>query len=489
MRIFGTGFRGPVRVFFDVQQQQAIEAIIVGRTDTQIDIITPSVNLVGGQQLVATIHVITAAGTDFEQRLTLLNGFTFRKEILTPRVVTLSPNSGSVLGGYRVTIFGDGFQSPVKATVFTDGAVVETEVRVINVEFDQIVIQMPAANEVRTFAGQPVHVRVRNIFSETEAVLRNAFRYRAKMEIASISPNIGPADGGTDLRITGTGFESPSIVNVGDVPAQVLRISGTEIVARTGRLETTSCADTAAAVRVIDINTGDVAEGPAFTYVPSRPVILDVAPRIAEVGSIVEVGVVNFNGMNAMVSLGGEPFFAPVSGSKLTFIVPESLPFPRTPCTIEGIDGTGPTAFVADLTITDAAGCTTVLPAAITVLPAANALCTIPPSAQVVAPDEGHCLRFGRNRPRSRTISIRNRDDLPGRTPLYVTGMSLAGPAAAEFDLALASPNAFAESGETVDFVVTFKGEIEGYRTARAMFHTNDPERPVVAVCLSGFRY
>ncbi len=488
MRIIGTGLRGPVRVLFDVRQPLPVEAFVIGRTDTEIEILTPSINLLVGQQLAATIRVVTAAGTNSEQHLTLHEGFTFRRDILTPRIVTLAPNSGSVVGGLRVTIFGDGFQAPVQVMVFTDDAPLGAEARVMNVQFDQIVIEMPSANDARAVAGQPIHVRVRNINSGTDAVLRNAFVYRPPIEITSISPTIGPADGGTELHITGIGFENPSIVLVGNIPALVLRISPTLIVARTGRLETTTCSDMTAAVRVIDINKGYFADGPPFTYSVSRPVILDVAPRIAEVGTMVEVDLVNANGMNAMVSLGGETFSAPISGSKLNFFVPASLPFHQTPCTLEGIDGTGPAAFVADLTITDAAGCTIVEPSAITVLPAAHTLCTIPPSAQVIAPDEGHCLRFGRNKPRTRTISILNRD-LPGRSPLYVTGMSLTGPAAAEFVLVRTSPNAFAEPGETIDFDVTFTGEVEGYRAARATFHTNDPERPVVSVCLSGFRY
>ena len=52
--------------------------------------------------------IITEAGTVREQRVTRTGGFTFRNEVLTPRVSTAPPNSGPVTGGAlgRIWTFG-----------------------------------------------------------------------------------------------------------------------------------------------------------------------------------------------------------------------------------------------------------------------------------------------------------------------------------------------------------------------------------------------
>ena len=106
-------------------------------------------------------------------------------------MLTASPAVGPLQGNTRVTIFGDGFQAPVQVTFFTDNGSSETEARVIEVQFDRILVLAPTASEINVIAGQPVHIRVRNIQSGAEAVMRNAFRYRPTMEITSVSPQIG----------------------------------------------------------------------------------------------------------------------------------------------------------------------------------------------------------------------------------------------------------------------------------------------------------
>src|SRR5205085_12680431 len=115
--------------------------------------------------------------------------FTYRNEVLTPVISTISPNSGPVTGGTRVTIFGDGFQSPLKV-LFGSG-----EANVVNANFHQIIVEAPPARSTDpsgsvTITGS-VEVTVININSNTRATATDPFNYTAAMQITAASPNVG----------------------------------------------------------------------------------------------------------------------------------------------------------------------------------------------------------------------------------------------------------------------------------------------------------
>src|SRR6185436_16423043 len=135
-------------------------AFVVATSDSTIDVLTPAFDVGVAQQFISDIIVITEAGSVREQRATSTGAFTFRNEVLTPRVTTATPNSGPVTGGTRVTIIGDGFQAPVQVLF---GA---AEARVITVDFNQIIVESPAARGTSdtgsgTVTG-PVTITVRN---------------------------------------------------------------------------------------------------------------------------------------------------------------------------------------------------------------------------------------------------------------------------------------------------------------------------------------
>lgn len=295
IRIAGANFRGPVRVLFDVGGAVPVEAFVVSRTDTLIEVITPAVDVGAGQQLVSSIIVITEAGTANEQRAELAGGFTFRNEQLTPRISTLTPNSGPVTGGTRVSILGDGFQAPVQVMFGDLTAPSWQEARVVEVKFNEIVVIAPEARSVNPGGSGPltgpVDVRVVNIASQTEDIEDNVFRYVAAMQITAAGPTQGGIEGGTRVTIDGVGFVDPVAVSIGGVAAQPIFVSGTRIIALTSPPLVTGCANIAAPIIVTNVVNGDQAVGPVFTYVIPKPVILNVtspAPggRIVPGGSL-----------------------------------------------------------------------------------------------------------------------------------------------------------------------------------------------------------
>src|ERR1043165_9602161 len=218
--INGTNFRQPVRVLFDPGNgQPAKEAFVNSVTATQIVAIAPPFDIVTGQTLPVTITVITEAGTATEQKVSVANAFTYQLAVLTPSIRTLTPTSGPIDGGTRVSILGDAFQAPVQ--VFFGSA----EAQVISVNFNEIVVMSPTARDTSpngsgTVTG-PVEVRVRNVASGKETTFPAGFRYVAKMAITAINPTAGSAFGGTDVTIDGVGFNDPVTVDIGGVRAQV----------------------------------------------------------------------------------------------------------------------------------------------------------------------------------------------------------------------------------------------------------------------------
>lgn len=254
VRITGDNFEAPVRVFFEADGKR-IEAFTVSVQPRMIEVVTPPILLENTQRLAVTVQVIAHAGSEREMKATAKDAFLYQKAALVPVVLVVAPNQAPVTGGQRVTIFGEGFDQPVQVLVVQDGE--PRECRVINVRFNEIVVEVPTARR-----GGLADVIVRNIHSQAESRLANALQYVSALQVSSISPAYGPATGGTIVRISGTGFIGPVVVTIGGVPATVLTVSSTDIVARTNAA---GCNDDGP-VSVINLVTGDTAAGASFEY-------------------------------------------------------------------------------------------------------------------------------------------------------------------------------------------------------------------------------
>jgi hypothetical protein len=384
LTISGANFTAPVRVLFDFGGGVTKEATIISVTPTQIQVLTPGVDLGAGQQLQATIILINAAGTSSEARVTsAANAFTFQSTVLTPKITTVSPASGPIDGGTRVVIFGSGFQSPVQ--VFFGSA----EAQVINITFDQIVVVSPTARDTTPNAGTtltgPVDIRIVNINSATTVTATGIFRYIPKMQITSAGPTEGLFTGGTRVTIDGTGFNDPVAVVIGGVAAQVIRVSGTQVIAVTSPLNVTSCGDKPGPITVTNVDNGDSAPGPTFTYRVPTPAVVSATAGTA--GGSITVVVANAYG-TPQLRLGGAtgPLLnisnATVNANgtaTLTATVPTNLQFLTTACPGGGTQKTT-TAF--DVTFTSlTTNCTSTLVGGAQISPQTAPVLTLLPPA------------------------------------------------------------------------------------------------------------
>ena len=153
------------------------------------------------------------------------------------------------MGGTPVTINGTNFASGATVTFGTTAAT-----NVVIVSATQITATTPVGS-----AGA-VTVTVTNSGGQSGS-LTNGFTYVVVPTISNVSPNTGPAAGGTAVTITGTNFAAGATVTFGGTAAtNVVVVSGTQITV-------TTPAHAAGAVTVaVTVNgqTGSLTNG--FTY-------------------------------------------------------------------------------------------------------------------------------------------------------------------------------------------------------------------------------
>ena len=370
--INGTNFRQPVRVFFDLGGGELREATVASVTPTRIEVIAPRVQLAAGQTLDSTIVVFVEAGTPNEQRVTSAATFTFRSSQLTPAVSAVSPPSGPLEGGTRVSILGDGFEPFVQ--VFFGLA----EAEIVNVTFNEIVAIAPNSRDTTVdavpVAGQ-VPIRIVNVNSRTETTFTTGFRYHSAIRIIAVGPTAGPFTGGTRVRIDGVGFDDPVAVTIGGFAAQPIDVSGTQIIAITSAVPVTGCSDVSGEISVTNINTGAsaTAENLEFTYQVPKPIVVSVS-NPTQVGGSVSIRVFNAYGFprlrlgDTSLSITGQTDNGDGT-TTFTAIVPTTIELETQSCAgVQGIEALQPTAF--DVTYESATtGCTDTATRAATIEP------------------------------------------------------------------------------------------------------------------------
>lgn len=373
--ITGTNFVAPVRAIFDFGNGVTKEAQVISVTPTQIQVISPPIDLGTGQAANATITIISAAGTATEQKVSATTTFTYQAAVLTPKITTVSPTSGPIDGGTRVTIFGEGFQAPVQVFFGSQDA------QVINVTFNQIIVMSPnardtASNGSGTVTG-PVDIKIININSATNVTATGAFRYTPKMQITAAGPTEGPFTGGTRVTIDGVGFNDPVAVTIGGVAAQPIKVTGTEIIAVTSAVAVTGCGDVTGAISVTNVDNGDTATGPSFIYRVPKPTILSVSSNNS-LGGQMTVTVIHAFGVPRLtlgttnLPITSSTTNAATDTTVFTTTVPSTLTLTTQACAgVAGASMQVPTAF--SVTYTSATtGCTDTLN---------NGLVVTPPSA------------------------------------------------------------------------------------------------------------
>jgi hypothetical protein len=297
-RILGQHIECPVRVFFGPNP-----ADVLSVSASQIRVRVPRNDNVPAPPAVGRlpVDVIVTINTNGsrEQTDTLVSGFTYVRGDspgVQPVIFSVTPNVGPNEGGTRVTINGDGFQSPVQVTFERGSAVLEAQL--VSVSRTQIVaVSPPAVGFGNDLRNQQVDLRVKNSLNGLQVVSTNAFRYGVAFAVFAADPSAGPFEGGTRVTIFGEGFDEPLVVDFGSLRQQVLSVTGNQILVRTVALAVNGvCQDVSLPVRVTHLETNQTAQGGSFTYLVEQfaPAISSTSPSTLSQSP----GVVTINGTN-----------------------------------------------------------------------------------------------------------------------------------------------------------------------------------------------
>ena len=143
---------------------------------------------------------------------TLVSGYRYHAR---PAIASISPVSGTSLGGALVTLNGSGF--------LNDAAGLNT-VRFGTVAGTSVTVLSDAQLRVRAPSGTPgAIVDVTVVNANGQATLVSAYRYHQRPTLTSVTPASGPAAGANRVTLTGTGFTadgaSVNVVSFGGVVA------------------------------------------------------------------------------------------------------------------------------------------------------------------------------------------------------------------------------------------------------------------------------
>ncbi len=306
--ITGGGFEEPVRVTFG-----GVPAQVLSVSANRIRVETPpsSTTVGAGQTVSVPVSVTINLNTTDQAVDSLSSAFSYvigGGAPVQPAVSSVSPASGPNEGGTRVTINGDGFQSPVQV-FFGQGGSAQSftgvEATVQSVSSSRIVVTTPPATGFgQNNLNQVVDVLVKNLNSGFSTVASSVFQYGSGGAnvpfVSSIGPAEGPYSGGTVVTVYGQGFDAPVAVEMGTLAQTVLSVTGTEIVVRTNAIQVTSCNDISGETRVVNIETNESATGPNFIYRVPQTVVTGVSP-----------GSGTANG-NTTVTISGQGFQSPL---------------------------------------------------------------------------------------------------------------------------------------------------------------------------------
>ena len=292
--ITGTNFTGAT----SVKVGGVAATSVVVASATSITAVTPAGTL--GQQ---DVSVTTPLGS-----ATAVKAFTY--EIPAPTIASLSPTSGTTLGGTTVTISGAHLTG---ATSVTFGGVAATNVVVVSDT------SITAVTPARTAGAKSVVVTT----PAGIATALNAFTFELPAPtITSVNPNTGVLAGGTDITISGTNLSAASSVTIDGVAVTSIVINGTGT-----QITAVTPAGTAGAKNLSVTTAGGTAtKVGAFTYTNATlPTIASVIPNsgVLSGGTAITITGTNLTGATS-VKIGGvaATSMVVVSATSITAVTP-----------------------------------------------------------------------------------------------------------------------------------------------------------------------
>ncbi len=281
-----------------------------------------------------------------------------------PVVTSVSPPTGSTLGGTKVTLTGSGFRASTN------------NVKIGGVECTSVEVKSPTSLECTTgdhTAVMPdfgtVDVVVTNVDTQS-ATLAGGFNYQPPVPtVTAIHANQGMFSGGASVSITGTGFDPNLSVTIGEVPCTRITVGGTP--PNTALQCTTGAHAAGPAVDVVVTNPNNVVGQPlvaGYTYRAYAPRLTSVSPQNGPVNQTTVLTLTgNYFDTNASVTV----------GTQACALVVGQVSSNRLQCTAPTGTQPGP----VDVTVTNSDGQVATLVAGFTYLPPNPTILRISPDS------------------------------------------------------------------------------------------------------------
>lgn len=327
VRIDGQYFAGTTQVMFG--STPATNVTVNSSNPNQLIVTAPAAQTPGLVDVVVT----TPGGTS---QTGAGSKYTYQA---FPVASSISPASGPLLGGTRVTINGTNLQGTTKVTF---GGVQGTQITQIS--STQLIVtaprsQTPGAAEVRVETPGGISVDGPSFVYGDDL----------RPEITAISPPTGPLAGGTSVTLTGTNFTGTTKVVFGNVQAPSFAIvSATEL---------TVIAPMGVSPAAVDVKVtnpyGTSAGGVKFTYTPptAAPVVTAVNPPSGQMAGGEKITILGQNLEGSTVVK-----FGTATGKSVKVLSPTQLEVTAP----MGLDG----AVTVDVLVTNPAGTSVVATAA-----------------------------------------------------------------------------------------------------------------------------
>ncbi|WP_432037613.1 beta strand repeat-containing protein [Streptomyces cucumeris] len=232
----GSGLSGATSVLFG--STPATSFIVVSSTQV-VAIAPPGTGTV-------QVTVVTPGGTS--------NGVSY-SYVVAPSLTSVSPNQGPAAGGNTVTISGSGLSG---ATAVLFGSTPATSFTVVS-STQITAVAPPGTGNVQVTVVTPG--------GTSNGV---GYTYTPVPVLTSAVPNQGPASGGNNVTLTGSGLSGATSVMFGSTPAtSFIVVSSTQVVA--------IAPPGTGTVQISVVTPGGTSNGVGYTYT-SAPVLSSVSP-------------------------------------------------------------------------------------------------------------------------------------------------------------------------------------------------------------------
>jgi hypothetical protein len=273
----GTGLSGVTNVLFDTTPATSFQVV----SDSEVTAVAPALS--NGHHEVSIVTSTTTIDT----------GFSYIMAPPGPIITSVTPTSGSTLGGTKVVVSGSGFSFLTAASV---GGVVTSDVLVSDSEVDLVTAAHaagPATVAITTLGGTATAA-----FTYNAPVVLNS----TPLVVTSATPNHGFIGGNASVKIFGTGFSAVNSVTFNGTKAKSFNIvSDTEIDAVTPFV-------TKGGTGRLTVSTGSRSASTTWTYRYVNPWITTINPTNGSSNNMTTMTIQGFGFTGVTrVTINGQP--------------------------------------------------------------------------------------------------------------------------------------------------------------------------------------